>query len=289
MHSRTYLANKYQATGQSATNKHGCEALPSHDKQVSFLEMKVSVALVTYNSERYLREQIDTIIPNLGSGDEIVISDDGSTDSTQEILNGYALSDPRFKIYQIEHSGCNGNYENAIKHCSGDIIFLSDDDNVWAGDKVAIVKKAFESDPRIGLVMHDCEVCDADLNVIAPSFFKLRNAKPGLWRNIMKVSYGGSLFAFRKELLNYILPFPKRMPVFYDEWIGTMASKHSKVVFVPQVLSKWRRHSGTQSTGYVSSEGKATTKKTISLKGSFFRLRQRISTRMVKVGWAILR
>ena len=251
--------------------------------------MKISVALVTYNSEKYLKEQIDTILLNLGPNDEIVVSDDGSVDSTLEILNSYAASDSRFKIHQIEHSGCNRNYENAIQRCSGDIIFLSDDDNVWLDGKVDTAKKVFEADPEVGFIMHDCEVCDASLVTIASSYFKLRNARPGLWRNIMKVSYGGSLIAFRKDLLRHILPFPKKMPVFYDEWIGTMASKHSKVVFIPEVLSKWRRHSGSQSTGYLSSGGKVTAKKKASFKGSISRFWQRVSTRLVKIGWAIFR
>ena len=251
--------------------------------------MKISVALVTYNSEKYINEQIDTILLNLDPEDEIVISDDGSSDSTLEILNNYRKNDPRFHVHIIEHSGCNRNYENAMKHCSGDIIFLSDDDNVWCKEKVSRIKQVFESNPKIGFVMHDCEVCDAFLNPIGPTYFELRKAKPGLWRNIMRVSYGGSLIAFRKELLKYMLPFPKRMPVFYDEWIGAMASKHSKVVFIPDILSKWRRHEGSQSTGYLSSDGKVVTKKKKSLKGSLSRIWQRISTRFVKVGWAIFR
>ena len=251
--------------------------------------MKVSVALVTYNSEKYLREQIDTILLNLSPDDEVIVSDDGSGDSTLDILHDYQVKDSRFRIYQIEHSGCNGNYENAISHCSGDIIFLSDDDNVWLKDKVDKVKAIFESNPEIGFVMHDCEVCDANLVPLGPTYFELRKAKPGLWRNIMRVSYGGSLIAFRKELLKYILPFPKKMPVFYDEWIGTMASKHSKVVFIPDILSKWRRHSGSQSTGYLSSKGTAVTKKRFSFKGSLSRFWQRVSTRFVKAGWAIFR
>lgn len=251
--------------------------------------MKISVALVTYNSEKYLKDQVDTILLNLGPEDEIVVSDDGSIDSTLNILREYQKNDSRLRIYEIEHSGCNGNYENAIKHCSGDIIFLSDDDNVWFEGKVDKVKRAFETNPKVGFIMHDCEVCDANLNPIGPTYFELRKAKPGLWRNIMKVSYGGSLIAFRKELLKYVLPFPKKMPVFYDEWIGTMASKHFKVVFIPDILSKWRRHGGSQSTGYLSSDGNVVAKKKTTFKGSLSRFWQRVSTRLVKVGWAIFR
>ena len=251
--------------------------------------MNISVALVTYNSEKYLKEQLDTILLNLNPGDEVVVSDDGSTDSTLHILNEYASRDSRFHIYKIEHSGCNGNYENAISRCTGDLIFLSDDDNVWYKDKAKTIINVFEHNPSVGLVMHDCEVCDANLNPLGPTYYELRNAKPGLWRNIMKVSYGGSLIAFRKGLQKYILPFPKTMPVFYDEWIGTMASKHSKVIFIPDVLSKWRRHGGSQSSGYLSSEGQAVVKRRYHIKGSLKRCWERVFTRLVKIKWAIFR
>ena len=249
--------------------------------------MKVSVALVTYNSHRFLRPQIDTILANLGPDDEIVVSDDGSTDDTLDILNEYASKDSRFRIFQIEHRGCNGNYENAIAQCAGDIIFLSDDDNVWEPNKVKTVLKAFEENPKVWFVQHDCEITDGELNQISPSFFQTRKARPGLIRNIMRVSYGGSLIAFKREMLNYALPFPKKMPVAYDEWLGLIASKHGKVLFLPIVLSKWRRYAGTQSTGYVSANGTATTRKRNPLKGTIKRTYVRITSRLIKFWWAI--
>lgn len=250
---------------------------------------KISVALITFNSEQFLRPQIDTILQNLGPSDEIVVSDDGSTDSTMEILSSYAKNDNRFKIFSISHSGCNGNYENAISHCTGDVIFLSDDDNVWLPNKVREVMKVFSDNPKIWLVMHDCQICDASLNEIKPSFFADRNAKPGLFRNIMKCSYGGSLIAFRKELVQRIIPFPKKMPVFYDEWIGLEASKHGHVFFLPLVLSKWRRHSGSASTGFIGQNGQVVVKKRASLKGWFRRFHERVHTRCVKLWWAVFR
>jgi glycosyltransferase involved in cell wall biosynthesis len=251
--------------------------------------MKISVALITYNSEQFLRPQIDTILENLGPEDEIVVSDDGSTDSTKDILASYASKDPRFHLFSIVHSGCNANYENAISHCTGDLIFLSDDDNVWLPNKVSAVKEVFQKNPGVWFVMHDCQICDQDLNEIRPSFFKDRNAKPGLFRNIMKCSYGGSLIAFRKELTARILPFPKKMPVFYDEWVGLEASKHGKVYFLPQILSKWRRHGGSASTGFISSNGQVVSKKKAQFKGSFKRFHQRIHTRVVKLWWALVK
>jgi len=251
--------------------------------------VKTSVALVTYNSEKYLRPQVDTILENLGPNDEVVVSDDGSTDSTMSILKDYASKDPRFKLFSISHSGCNANYENAISHCSGDVIFLSDDDNVWLPNKVRTVLQTFEKNPKLWLVMHDCSICDAELHEMKPSFLEDRKAKPGLLKNIMKCSYGGSLIAFRKELVAYIIPFPKKMPVFYDEWIGLEASKHGKVIFLHQVLSKWRRHTGSASTGFIAANGQVVLKKKAYLKGSLKRFHQRVHTRVVKLWWALTR
>jgi glycosyltransferase involved in cell wall biosynthesis len=251
--------------------------------------MKISVALITYNSETFLRPQIDTILENLGPDDEIIVSDDGSTDSTGEILSSYAKQDSRFRLFSIPHSGCNANYENAISHCTGDIIFLSDDDNVWLPNKTEEVLKIFEANPHVDFVMHDCQICDADLKEIKPSFFQDRKAKPGLLRNIMKCSYGGSLIAFKTTLVQRIVPFPKKMPVFYDEWIGLEASKHGKVYFLPKVLSKWRRHSGSASTGFVGEDGQTIAKKKAHFKGSLRRLHERIHTRLVKLWWALTR
>ena len=167
---------------------------------------KISVALITYNSEQYLRPQIDTILANLGPADEVVVSDDGSTDSTISILKNYAEKDSRFHLFSIAHSGCNANYQNAISHCTGDLIFLSDDDNVWLPNKVDRVAKAFADNPKVWFVMHDCEICDQDLKQIKPSFFQDRKAKPGLFRNIMKCSYGGSSLPSEKSLrIGYFL------------------------------------------------------------------------------------
>ena len=249
--------------------------------------MKVSVAMITYNSEIFLRPQIDTILSNLSSIDELVVSDDGSSDQTLQILQDYAKKDRRIKLFSISHSGCNANYQNAISKCSGDIIFLSDDDNVWMPNKVAEVLKAYEDNPDVWFVMHDCEIADEHLQEIKASFFKDRKAKPGLLRNILRCSYGGSLISFKKDLCHYILPFPRKMPVFYDEWIGLQASKRGHVLFLPKVLSIWRRHTGSASTGYIDSSGHVVKHKRANLKGSLSRFHQRIHTRVVKLWWAL--
>lgn len=250
--------------------------------------MKISIALVSYNAEEFIKEQIDSILLNMDKDDELIISDDGSDDNTINIINEYVKNDNRIRLYQIEHSGCNANYENAIKHCSGEIIVLSDDDNVWFDNKLQRTREIFEQDKKITLLMHDCQVVDQHLNEIEPSYIAYNNAKPGLWRNFWHSRYGGSLIAFRKELNKYLLPFPKHISFFYDDWIGMMATKHGKVLFINEILSKWRRYVGSQSTQFVDNQTENSNKNLFKKLHSLIRItRERIITRIQKL-WLLL-
>lgn len=249
--------------------------------------MKISVALVSYNAEEFIKEQIDSILLNMDKDDELIISDDGSDDNTISIINEYIKNDNRIHLYQIEHSGCNANYENAISHCSGGIIVLSDDDNVWLDNKLKRTREIFEQDKELTLLMNDCQVVDQHLNEIEPSFMAYNNAKPGLWRNFVRSRFGGSLIAFRKDLNKYILPFPKHISFFYDDWIGLMASKHGKVLFINEVLSKWRRYVGAESTQFVNVEDDGKNNVFTKTFDFFKRIWERISTRTQKL-WLIV-
>lgn len=102
--------------------------------------MKVSVAMATYNGEKYLEQQIDSILMQLGSDDELIISDDHSSDRTVAIIEKYINNDHRVKLFMNEESGVTSNFENAIKRTQNEIIFLSDQDDVWKPEKVSTVK-----------------------------------------------------------------------------------------------------------------------------------------------------
>lgn len=247
---------------------------------------KVSVAMITYNSIKYIKEQIDTILINLKDGDELIISDDGSKDGTIDFISSYIEKDKRIKLLNNVNHGINNNYINAIKECTGDIIFLSDDDNVWMENKIDTVLKVFSDGKKCLMVQHDCKIVDQDLNLIEESFFDYYHSKPGLFRNWIKSSYGGSLIAFRKELLKYIIPLPKHMPTYYDDWFGLMAAKHGKVIFINDKLSLWRRHSGSNSTGFVSNNS---VKKQNKLVVFFKKLYERIKVRIIKLGWILFK
>ena len=191
---------------------------------------KVSVAMATYNGEKYIKEQIETILNNLDDKDELVISDDGSSDMTIEIIN--KINDKRIKLLEGPRKGLKKNFENAIKNTTGDVIFLSDQDDIWMENKVEKVLECFNNNNYI-LIQHDAVVVDENDKVIYESFAEHRKVKTGVIKNLIKNSYHGCCIAFRKELIKEILPIPDNV-YLHDEWIGIVAELNGKTYFLDE-------------------------------------------------------
>ena len=172
--------------------------------------------MATYNGEKYIKEQIDSILKNMNSDDELIISDDGSTDKTREIINSF--KDDRIKLIDGPKKGIKKNFENGINNATGEIIFLSDQDDIWMENKIAKVLEAFEKEDAT-LVIHDAEIVDENLDIIEESFFKYRNSGKGIIKNIWKNTYIGCCMAFKKEIKSVILPIPDNIEM-HDQWIG---------------------------------------------------------------------
>ncbi len=205
--------------------------------------MKLSVALAAYNGEAYIEEQLNSILQNLGEGDEIIVSDDGSTDGTRDIVRDLAAVDGRVKLIEGPQQGLIKNFEHAIAACDGDVIFLSDQDDAWHADKVETVLACFEETGAV-LVLHDAQMTDNERHVLSPSFFAFRGSRAGYVKNLWKNSYIGCCMAFKKELLDVALPFDDRIPM-HDQWLGLLAEKRGSVAFLPKMLLDYRRHEGT--------------------------------------------
>ena len=122
-----------------------------------------SVCMATYNGEKYIREQLESIIPQLRDDDELVVSDDASTDSTLDIVRSY--NDPRIKIFQNENHGVAHNFENALRHASGDILYFADQDDVWLPGKLDKMEK-FLVDGGYDTILCNCSRTDADLKIV---------------------------------------------------------------------------------------------------------------------------
>lgn len=204
--------------------------------------MLTSVVIATYNGEKFIRQQIDSILTQLDDNDEIVISDNNSTDETVNIIQSYG--DERIKLYIHLEKGVITNFENALKHASGDLIFLADQDDIWLENKVTVMKKYLE---EYDLVMSDCCIVNSNLQIINDSFYSLVNAGKGLFKNFKRNTYQGSNMAFKRKILQLALPFPSKIPM-HDIWIAFIGELFYKTIFVPQKLSLYRRHTNNVSS-----------------------------------------
>lgn len=202
--------------------------------------IRCSIVMATYNGEKYIKEQIDSILQNMNQDDELIISDDGSKDETLNIISKY--NDNRIKVIEGPRKGVKQNFANAIKNAKGEYIFLSDQDDIWMENKIDLMLNSFENS-KASVVIHDAEVVDENLEVTIPSFFEYRKSGKGILKNIYKNTYIGCCMAFKAELKEYILPVPNNIEM-HDQWIGVLGEKNGKgSIFLKEKLIKYRRHS----------------------------------------------
>lgn len=198
----------------------------------------VSVCIASYNGEKFIEEQIKSILIQLKEEDELVISDDGSSDNTILLLKSF--NDKRIKIYINEAPhGVNSNFENALRHTQGDYIFLADQDDIWIKGKVEACLEALK---EVDCVTHDAIVVDEYMQTIAESFFKIRNSGHGFWKNIYKNTYVGCCMAFKRDMMDVILPIPKTSAYYHDNWIGLLSDLKFKSCFITFKGVLFRRH-----------------------------------------------
>jgi len=208
----------------------------------------ISVCIATYNGARYLREQLDSILPQIGEVDEVIISDDGSTDETIEIINSY--SDGRIKLLHNNNRGFVHNFENALKNTKGDYIFLCDQDDIWLPNKVQV---CVETLGKHIAVNHNSLLVDSEGKQLGVDFFSQNHSAGGYWRTLWRNSYSGCCMAFRRELLEYAMPFPPKI-ASHDIWLGLIAEKHGNPIFLQQPLLYYRRHGHNASSTAEKSE-----------------------------------
>lgn len=197
----------------------------------------VSVCIATYNGEKYIKEQISSILSQIHENDEIIVSDDKSSDKTVNIIKSF--NDNRIKIFI--HKPVNsflGNFENAIIHSKGDFIFLSDQDDVWLPTKY---EKMLPLLQKYDLVCSNSKLCNEHLDVINPDFFNYFNSGPGVIKNMIRGTYFGSCMAFRRSLLKYALPFPPTIEVGHDRWLGIVSEIVGKSYFYKEPLLLYRQ------------------------------------------------
>ena len=203
----------------------------------------ISVCMATYNGEKFIKEQIDSILSQLSDDDELVVSDDGSKDRTLDIISSY--NDKRIRI--LHHSAPHGfvhNFENALGNAKGDYIFLSDQDDYWIPGKVKTAMGYLTS--GTDLVIHNAELVDGKGQPLGTDYYSCMHNKTGFWANIWKTRTLGCCMCFNRKVLEKSMPMPKHI-VAHDYWIGMIALKHFKVKFIEDKLLCYRRHGGNVS------------------------------------------
>lgn len=215
---------------------------------------KIDILLATYNGEKYLSEQIDSILNQTYQNFRLLISDDVSSDRTREILSEYEKRDSRIKVfYQEKNLGYIKNFEFLIKHVENELYMLSDQDDVWLPEKVEKTYEVLKKDDA-DLVFGDLEVVDENLKTIYPSFceFMLLNRKIEKYIGSYKVNYlyncvTGCTLMSKKKYIEKLLPFPSTSKyVAHDHWIGIVVALDGKLAYIPEKYIKYRQHGSNQ-------------------------------------------
>ncbi len=201
----------------------------------------ISVCMATYNGGKFIGEQLESILSQLPSDAEIVIADDCSTDDTLAVVK--SIGDARLRVLPAEkHLGVIYNYERALLASKGEIIFLADQDDIWLPGKVEKVLAALS---EADLVTHDAWMLrpsDASSWIRAGKLSDIRAYRSGVVANWWKNTFTGCCMAFRRNILDKALPFPKNLPM-HDQWLGVVAEKNFKVKSMDEPLVEYRQHS----------------------------------------------
>lgn len=211
--------------------------------------MKISIAMATYNGAKYLQEQLDSFVAQTRQPDELVVCDDASTDTTVDILESFRQQAPfAVRIYRNETNlGFVKNFEKALSLCTGDIIFLSDQDDVWFESKLAVVLQYFQDNPDTMVFINDYYVSDEECK--NPLFSKLSNIESMGFGEDWYVA--GCSTALRSRFLDIILPIPEHIHG-HDSWINKLAIFTRKRMIIRQALQLYRRHPENTSNSIVN-------------------------------------
>lgn len=230
----------------------------------------ISVCLISHNGERFIKKQIQSILSQLSEFDELIISDDESTDNTCEIIQSF--QDNRIKLFHHKKDSAfekynknkgfyyaTANMYHALQHASGEYIFFADQDDIWIENKL---QKCVEK-----LQTHDCVICNyniIDENDKITQTAVIKNFSYSTINHLIKNHFMGCCMAIKKEVLSYIFPFPKELRMF-DIWIGILCCQKKNIYFINEPLHLYRQHKNNVSP--------ATKKSTNSL---FYKIQYRI-------------
>jgi len=221
------------------------------------LSLSISVAMCTFNGERFLRAQLDSIASQDRLPDELVICDDGSSDGSAEIVRDFAqhAAFPTRFVVNDKNLGSTKNFEQAISLCQGAIVALADQDDVWYGYKLGRIEKAFLHSSATVAAFSDADLIDHDSRLLGvrlwSSFsFDLRKQRQFANGHALNVLVRhpvvtGATMAFRRNLFDFVSPIPS--DDIHDRWISFLLAARGQFDLIADPLMQYRRHQGQQS------------------------------------------
>lgn len=205
--------------------------------------VRASVAMAAYNGEKYIAEQMESILNMLGNDDELVISIDESTDNTRRIVEEYAGKDARIRVLQnVYKNGVSGNFTNVAINCRGKYILMADQDDIWLDDKIEKMVTAME---RTGadLVIHNGRLADEKMVPYGTTLFEGNKADTSPVKNFIRGRFLGCCMCFRRETMEYVLPFPDIADDFpHDIFATILVGLKGKIVLINDILIYHRMH-----------------------------------------------
>jgi len=233
----------------------GIDGLGRFDKKAT---MTLSVALCTFNGERFLLNQLQSIAAQTRLPDEIVVCDDRSQDATTAVIGEFARR-VNFKVslcVNAERLGATQNFARAFSLCSGEILVPCDQDDVWEPDKLAVLDSAFRDDPRLLLAFHDLAVVTPEGILTGGTQWERLGFGQALqarvnggeaFESLLRFNLvTGAAMAFRASLGRTALPIPECF--VHDEWIALVAAAAGRVLSIDRPLTRYRQH-GRQAIG----------------------------------------
>ena len=214
---------------------------------------KIDILMATYNGERFLKEQIKSILSQTYKNFNLIISDDASTDKTYEILKYYEQKDKRVKIFkQDKNIGIASNFEFLLNKVESEFFMFADQDDIWEIDKVEISYDKLEAD-EADLVYSDLMIVDESLNIIEKSYWR----KKGFINKIKKYNnfqslylnnyITGSTILCKSKFIDKILPLPKSTQyIIHDYWVSLVVSHNGRLTYIDKPLIKYRQHTKNQ-------------------------------------------
>lgn len=217
------------------------------------MNQKVDILLATYNGEKYIKEQVESILNQTYENIQIIISDDCSTDNTRQVLKEYENNEKIKIFYQEKNLGYVKNFEFLLKQVKSNLYMLSDQDDVWKKEKVEKSVEKIESE-KLDLVFGDLEVVDENLNTLYKSYNRYMHLihKIKKYQKDYRLQYlyncmTGCTIISRKNWIDKVLPFPTNSKyMIHDYWLGFVIALNGKVGYIEEPYILYRQHEKNQ-------------------------------------------